>query len=194
MKVVKWLNLKKKTKKLVSIILESPDLFQDFLYMFIFLNLKPMKTNFVLIALTFVFLSCNKNKIYDDFDSSFDNNRWDATDVRVFEFENTQSEDVCDLKLHFGHISGFQFKEVPLEVEITSPDGKSEVLQVTMKLIDESGKDIGDCTGDICDVFQTIKTFQNLEKGKYKVLVKSKFTGPYLPNVLGVGIIIERQK
>ena len=194
MKVVKWLNLKKKTKKLVSIILESPDLFQDFLYIFIFLNLKPMKTNFALFALVLAFLSCSKNKVYDDFDSNFDNNRWDASDVRVFEFDIAQSESFCELKLHFGHISGFQFKEVPLEVEITFPDGKSEVLPVTLKLIDESGNDIGDCTGDICDVFQTIKRFQYLEKGKYKVLVKSKFTGPYLPNVLGVGIIIERQK
>lgn len=36
MKVVKWLNLKNKTKKLVSIILESPDLFQDFfIYIYI---------------------------------------------------------------------------------------------------------------------------------------------------------------
>lgn len=153
-----------------------------------------MKTKLILIALVFVFLSCNKNKVYDDFDSSFDNNRWDASDVRVFEFENKQSEGVCDVKLHFGHISGFQFKQVPLEVEITAPDGKTEMLPVTMKLIDDSGKDLGDCSGDICDVFQTIKTFQNLEKGKYKVAVKSKFAGPYLPNVLGVGIVVEKQK
>lgn len=83
---------------------------------------------------------------------------------------------------------------MPLEVEITTPDGKVETLPVVMKLIDGSGKDIGDCSGDICDVFQTIKTFQNLEKGKYKVIVKSKFEGPYLPNVLGVGIVVEKQK
>ena len=153
-----------------------------------------MKTKLILIALVFVFLSCNKNKVYDDFDSSFDNNRWDASDVRVFEFENKQSEVVCDVKLHFGHISGFQFKQVPLEVEIKVPDGEMEMLPVTIKLIDDSGKDLGDCSGDICDVFQTIKTFQNLEKGKYKVTVKSKFEGPYLPNVLGVGIVIEKQK
>lgn len=153
-----------------------------------------MKVKFVLITLLFTFFSCNKNKIHDDFDSNFDNNRWDANDVRVFEFENTQSEAVCDLKFHLGHISGFQFKEVPLEVEIVSPDGMSEVLPIAMKLSDESGKDIGDCTGDICDVFQTIKTFQNFEKGKYKVSVKNKFAGPYLPNVLGVGILVEKQK
>ena len=151
-----------------------------------------MKTKFILIALVFVFLSCNKNKVHDDFDSGFDNNRWDASDVRVFEFENAQSEGICDLKLHFGHVSGFQFKEVPLEVEITTPDGKAEILPIVLKLIDESGNDIGDCSGDICDVFQTIKTFDTLEKGKYKISIKSKFDGPYLPNALGVGILIER--
>ena len=70
-----------------------------------------MKTKFILIALVFVFLSCNKNKVYDDFDSSFDNNRWNASDVRVFEFENTKSEGICDLKLHFGHALGFSLKK-----------------------------------------------------------------------------------
>jgi hypothetical protein len=51
------------------------------------------------------------------------------------------------------YYKGFQFKEVPIEVEISTPDGKTETLPVVMKLIDESGNDIGDCSGDICDVF-----------------------------------------
>ncbi len=153
-----------------------------------------MKAKLILFALVFVLASCNKNKLYDEFNRDFSDNRWAASDVKSFEFENTQSEGVCELKLHFGHISGFQFKDIPLEVTITSPDGKVEKLSVIMKLIDESGKDIGDCSGDICDVFQTIKTFETLEKGKYKVAVKSEFTEPYLPNALGVGILIERKK
>ena len=153
-----------------------------------------MKAKLVLFALVFVLTSCNKNEVYDEFNRDFSDNRWENKDVKSFEFENTQYEGVYDIKLHFGHVSGFQFKEVPLEVEITTPDGKTEILPVAMKLIDDSGKDLGDCSGDICDVFQTIKTFQNLEKGKYKVAVKSKFAGPYLPNVLGVGIVVEKQK
>ena len=153
-----------------------------------------MKAKLILLALVFVLTSCNKNEVYDEFNRDFTDNRWESKDVKSFEFENMQSEGVCELKLHFGHISGFQFKEVPLEVEITTPDGKTETLPVAMKLMDDSGKDLGDCSGDICDVFQTIKTFQNLEKGKYKVAVKSKFAGPYLPNVLGIGIVVEKQK
>ena len=153
-----------------------------------------MKAKLILLALVFVLTSCNKNEVYDEFNRDFTDNRWESKDVKSFEFENMQSEGVCELKLHFGHIRGFQFKEVPLEVEITTPDGKVETLPVAMKLIDESGKDIGDCSGDICDVFQTIKTFETLEKGKYKVAIKSDFSGPYLPNALGVGILIERKK
>ena len=153
-----------------------------------------MKAKLILIALVLALTSCNMNALYDEFNRDFSDNRWEASDVKSFEFENKQSEDVCELKLHLGHIRGFQFNEVPLEVEITTPDGNSEKLSVTMKFTDESGKDIGDCSGDICDLFQTVKTFEKLEKGKYKVAVKSKFSGPYLPNVLGVGIVVEKQK
>ena len=153
-----------------------------------------MIAKLILFALVFVLTSCNKNEVYDEFNRDFTDNRWERKDVKSFEFVNKQSEGVCELKLHFGHLSGFQFKEVPLEVEITSPDGKVETLPIVLKLIDESGKDIGDCSGAICDIFQTIKTFEKLEKGKYKVIVKSEFAGPYLPNALGVGIVVEMQK
>lgn len=61
---------------------------------------------------------------------------------------------------------GFQFKEVSLEVEITAPDGKTEMLPVTMKLIDDSGKDLGDCSGDICDVFSNHKNLSKFRKRK----------------------------
>lgn len=153
-----------------------------------------MKTKFLLIAFVLVLMSCNQNQLFDQFNSDFTDNRWEASDVKSFEFENKQSEGISELKLHLGHIRGFQFKEVPLEVEITSPDGNVEKLPVILKLMDESGNDLGDCSGDICDVYQTIKTFEKLEKGKYKVAVKSTFAGPFLPNVLGVGIVVEKQK
>ena len=153
-----------------------------------------MKPKLFLIAFVFILISCNKNQVYEEFNRDFTDNRWEDKDVKSFEFENKQSEGVCDMKLHFGHISGFQFKEVPLEVEIFTPEGKVEVLPIVLKLKDESGNDIGDCSGDICDVFQTIKTFEKLEIGVYKIRVKSRFSGEYLPNVLGVGIVVEKQK
>lgn len=46
-----------------------------------------------------------------------------------------------------------------------APDGKSEVLPVTMKLIDESGKDIGDCTVIFAMYFKPLKPLKILKKG-----------------------------
>jgi hypothetical protein len=57
---------------------------------------------------------------------------------------------------------------------------------------DATGKDIGDCTGDICDVYAPIQTNIKLQKGTYTIEVKSAFEGPYLPNILGVGVIVEK--
>lgn len=153
-----------------------------------------MKAKFFLFALVFVLTSCNKNIVHDEFNRDFTDNRWESKDVMSFEFENKQPKGACELKLHFGHICGFQFKEVSLEVEITTPDGKTETITVVLKLVDDSGKDIGDCTGDICDVFEIIKIFDKLEKGKYTITIKNTFEGPYLPNVLGLGILLEKQK
>ena len=69
-----------------------------------------MKTKFLLIAFVLVLLSCNQNQLFDEFNRDFTDNRWEANDLKSFEFENVKSEGLCVLQLHFGHIRGFQFK------------------------------------------------------------------------------------
>ena len=56
-----------------------------------------MKAKLFLFALVFVLTSCNKNEVYDEFNRDFTDNRWEANDVKLFEFENNQSEGVCDI-------------------------------------------------------------------------------------------------
>ncbi|WP_333808126.1 hypothetical protein [Flavobacterium sp.] len=68
-----------------------------------------MKAKLILIALVLALTSCNMNALYDEFNRDFSDNRWEASDVKSFEFENKQSEDVCELKLHLGH-SGFSIQ------------------------------------------------------------------------------------
>jgi hypothetical protein len=57
---------------------------------------------------------------------------------------------------------------------------------------DTMGHDIGDCTGDICDVYAPIQSRIKLQKGTYTIEVKNGFEGPYLPNILGLGVIVEK--
>lgn len=137
-------------------------------------------------------MSCNSNSIYNEFNSNFESNRWNSDEEVSFDFENTNDNEPVSIKLHIGHIYDFQFANVPMEVTVVSPNSSSETINLDVQFKDEAGKDIADCTGDICDLFVPIKDKTTLIKGKYKFVVKNKFSSPFLPNILGVGILIEK--
>ncbi|MFD2907989.1 hypothetical protein ACFSX9_04500 [Flavobacterium ardleyense] len=153
-----------------------------------------MKSKFIFVCMLCLFQLCNTNEIYNSFDRDFEDNRWAITNERVSEYTNTNRDAKVLLKLHFGHIYGYQFESIPLEVVIISPSGKTEIIPVDLKLKDAAGKELGDCSGDICDVYFQIKPNFKPEIGKYTFRIKNNFNGPYLPNVLGIGISIEDQK
>lgn len=153
-----------------------------------------MKLKLFLIALVGLLYSCNTNEIYSELDRNFEANRWLKTATKEFNFENAKSEEIVAVKLHFAHVHGYQFEEIPLEVEFINPKGISEIIALNLKVKDANGKDVGNCSGDICDVIHTIKTNVKLEKGTYTLKIKNTFSSEYLPNVLGIGVIFEKMK
>lgn len=153
-----------------------------------------MKLKLMYLVLFTILQSCNKNEVFNDFQNDFENNRWAKNDIKVFEFNNTESNGLYVIKLQLSHIYDFDFAEIPIEVELIAPSGTKEVLLIDFKLKDPSGKEIGDCTGDICDVYCTIKSNTKLQNGTYTIKVKNNFPGVYLPNILGVGVIVEKNK
>jgi hypothetical protein len=75
---------------------------------------------------------------------------------------------------------------VPINISIQNPSGETEQFSVDLKIKDASGKELGDCAGDICDLSQMIKNKIKLQKGSYIVSINTNFEGSYLPNVLGL--------
>ncbi len=148
-----------------------------------------MKRKLLLLSLTFLLLlSCKNNTIFRDFDRDFDDNQWKRTDVRTYEFEITDPLKSYDLLLDFSHVAGFQFEKVPLKVTITTPNGMNISENVMLTVLDKQGKDLGDCDGDYCDLYQAVFINKPLSAGKYRVRIKNEFNNDYLPNVLGFGI------
>ncbi|ESU29075.1 hypothetical protein FLJC2902T_11120 [Flavobacterium limnosediminis JC2902] len=146
-----------------------------------------IKTLF-LISLTALLVSCNKADIYSKLDKDFSDNRWGQTDAKTYNFTITDDTKSYDLIFRFSHVYDYQFASVPLDFTITDPSGKKENFTVDLKIKDSSGKELGDCLGDICDLQFKIKEKTRLIKGNYKLTVSNTFPGPYLPNVLGVGL------
>ncbi|MDR6969002.1 gliding motility-associated lipoprotein GldH [Flavobacterium arsenatis] len=148
-----------------------------------------MKISRVVAVLMLVALSsCEKNTVYDKFERNFEEQRWQKTDVRTYEFEITQGATNYNMDIHFAHIFGYQFPSVLLLVTIENPDKTVTTKNITLEITDKNGKDNGDCAGDICDLY--VNVFENLplEVGKYKVTISHNFQGEYLPNILGFGI------
>lgn len=153
-----------------------------------------MKTRFLfLFCILSLLTSCSDNH-FRQFDLLPEDQRWQASDKKVFEFDLPNDTQTYNIIFQFSHVYGYQFASIPLQVSIESPDGKAEELNIDLKIADASGKQLAECSGDVCDLFYKIKEKVKLQKGNYKITISHSFKGPYLPNVIGLGLAVENVK
>lgn len=146
------------------------------------------KTQLLYFILFLVLCSCNEINSFNQFYDNFENNRWEQADKKEFDFSIKDDSAPYDLILRFSHVYDYQFESVPLVIEILNPDGTVEKMAINLKIKDDSGKQLAECSGDVCDLNFKIKEQLQLKKGNYKITISNTFNGPYLPNVLGVGL------
>lgn len=152
-----------------------------------------MKAKFLLFIIFPLLFSCSDNH-FRQFDTLPEDQRWLDSDAKVFEFDIENDAQFYNIVFEFSHVYGYQFASIPLNVNILSPDGTTEELDIDLKIADNTGKQLADCSGDVCDLFYKIKEKTKLQKGKYKITVSHKFKGPFLPNVIGIGLAVEKVK
>lgn len=151
-----------------------------------------MKTKiFFFLSFITLLISCDKVKFYDKFDADFPSNRWKKMNQKTYDFSISDETKLYNLTFRFSHVYDYQFTSVPIAVKITDPSGKEEKIKIDLKIKDASGKQLADCAGDVCDLNYKIKEKAKLLKGDYKITISNSFNGPYLPNVLGVGLKVE---
>jgi len=147
-----------------------------------------MKNVFAMMLL-FVFISCTKFTVSNTIEN-FAGNRWEKENIKTFDFE-IKDDINADISIFFSHVNDPQYDKVPLEVTIQSPSGKKDKMAVMLRLKDESGKDLSDCVGDICDLSTVIKEAMPLNRGKYIITLQNTFSQhEYIPNVLALGVSI----
>jgi gliding motility-associated lipoprotein GldH len=152
-----------------------------------------MKLKTILLLPLFLF-ACNQYSVYSEFVKFSEDNHWASTEAKTFEFEITDETQTYDILFLFSHVYGYQFDHVPLHFSLKSPDGKTDDFSINLNLKDKNGKDTGDCSGDICDFTSVIREKMKFQKGLYKITVSHSFNGPYLPNVIGIGLEVDKAK
>lgn len=153
-----------------------------------------MKTNSLFVFIIFsILISCSDNH-FRRFDILPENHRWGASDKKIYEFDIEDENQLYNIVFQFSHVYEYQFTSISLIAYIDSPDGKTEELMIDIPIKDDSGKDLGECAGDVCDLKYIIKEKIKLQKGSYKVTISHSFEGLYLPNVIGIGLNVENVK
>lgn len=151
------------------------------------------KITLLFAALT-LFVSCDKSKLFSQFDTFGEDNRWQKSDAKVYEFTIDDDSQLYDLTFRFSHVYDYQFDSVPIAFSIENPKGEKENFNIDLAIKDSSGKQLAECAGDVCDLKFKIKEKIKLTKGTYKVTVSQSFNGPYLPNVIGIGLDVNGVK
>lgn len=146
-----------------------------------------------LLFVFFLMLSCDKSAVYEKTNRDFKNNRWYKTDIKTHTVEIGEEADYS-LFLNFRHVYDFQFPEVIIQVKTENPDGTFTLEKMKLKIKDETDKDKGECMGDVCDLQQAVFTARKMQKGTYSIDISHQFDGEYLPNVLGVGLVLKKSQ
>lgn len=99
------------------------------------------------------------------------------SDVKSFSLDLGEDISADKLVLNFSHVFDPGYTNVPVAIAITFPGGTTETVMTNLELRTKSGKDLGSCTGDICDLKQIIKKASHLSQALIKLLYSMASAG-----------------
>lgn len=139
-----------------------------------------------------ILLSCDDGHMFKDANKAFPQFRWPQAQEVTFTPEITEEGQNYRVTLHFRHVHGFQFAELPIKATITTPSGAVSEHAYTIAVMDGRGDYLASCALDICDLEAVIETEMAFpEKGTYTITLIQNTPVDPLPNVMEVGMVID---
>lgn len=144
------------------------------------------------ISCGFILSSCDKNRVFEK-NTDIDNYQWGYLDTISFEFEIQNSSVGYNVFSNVRHTFYYNWSNIWLNWELISPDS-SFVKDVTnIPLAKPSGDWFGSCSGDICNYqYPIIENFIFPDTGKYQFNVVQEMRENPLPNIMSIGLRIEK--
>ena len=153
---------------------------------------KLLSTVFLALALLTI-TACNPNRVFESRSSDFPDYRWYKNVPVGFtvSIEDTVSEHKLYATLR--HVYGYQFTTMEISLEVTPPSGQSTLKPYTLQVMDDDGKYLADCSGDLCDLEMLLEEHVVFtEPGDWKFEITCNMDLPYVPNVMEFGVIIDK--
>lgn len=127
------------------------------------------KIAYSLILVPLLLLSCNT--VYNEKNEEvFGDMLWFQKEIITFNPEIEDNSFNYDLDFTLSHFYQIGLENFPVVMKVTSPSGIETAKQYDLVFKDEQGESLTSCSGDYCDLTQTIETNYSFpEKGIYTV-------------------------
>ena len=147
--------------------------------------------NVLLFALVFIVIS-SCNQVYKEWEKeSFSTLSWKPGNDIAFYPEIEDTTQSYSLTLGIRHLYGSSLDEIRLIAKSVSPSRKEHIEKYTLKLKNEKGESLANCTGNICD-FETIvdKNLRFSEAGKHTFSISPDPEGGRIVGIMEFGFIV----
>ena len=145
------------------------------------------------ISLLFILVSCDENRIFDEY-KSFPDATWHKGDVVEFDIklDDTLSKNQVYIKIR--NTVDYPFSNIYLFTKLDFPDGKVLVDTLEYEMTDAEGMWLGDGVSGIKNnLLYYKKDVVFYEKGSYKLSVQHGMRTDNLVGIQNLGIRIERK-
>lgn len=147
-----------------------------------------------ILFLGLLFVSCDENRIFDNY-KSLDDYKWNVNNPVRFEVSIQDSSVSCNLFLKVRNNQDYENKNLWLFVKAIGPNGSIEVdTKIDCALADDEGKWLGKGLGDIFDSSHILKeNFRFKHTGIYKFEIVHGMRKNIVSGLRDVGLRVEKK-
>lgn len=158
--------------------------------------MEKKEARWIIVAIVFLSLtySCNSDKIYNE---SYDlkNAKWDTSNVLTYSINIEDTTNAYNIFFYVRHNSDYQYQNLYLFVETTSPLGFMVRDTVELMLANNRGEWYGKGWGNIFEYSAPYKQYIRFPKsGTYTIDIQQAMRTNPLENITDFGINIEKAK
>ncbi len=150
---------------------------------------------YLMLACTLVLLfSCQRGVIYKEF-HKFDNYTWARFDKVTFSIPVENAGTTADIVFTIRHITQYPYKNLPVNIILTTPSGEERIIKKDIRLKDENEEFKGKVAGDLWDVEEVLwPAFYFTEAGTYTLEFENLIPKMGIPGLADIGIYLKSAK
>lgn len=159
-------------------------------------RMEKKETRWLIVAIVFLSLmySCNSDRIYNE-STDLKNAKWDTSNILTYRVNIEDTVNAYNIFFYVRHTSEYQYQNLYLFVETTSPEGFRVRDTVDLLLANDRGAWHGKGWGNIFEYSAPYKQYIRFPKsGTYTIDVQQAMRTNPLKNIKDFGINIEKAK